>query len=83
MVSMKDIAVRCGVSVATVSKALNDHSDISDAIERISAVSPNRVLLLENARMKLSSTDFRSKLDRSLVPEGVYEYIEERGLYRK
>lgn len=28
MVSMKDIAAACGVSVATVSKALNDHSDI-------------------------------------------------------
>ena len=29
MVSMKDIAQRCGVSVATVSKALNGQSDIS------------------------------------------------------
>lgn len=29
MVSMKDIAATCGVSVATVSKALNNHSDIS------------------------------------------------------
>lgn len=28
MVSMKDISVACGVSVATVSKALNDQSDI-------------------------------------------------------
>lgn len=31
MVSMKDISVACGVSVATVSKALNDHKDIGEA----------------------------------------------------
>lgn len=30
MVSIKDISVRCGVSVATVSKALNGHSDIAE-----------------------------------------------------
>ena len=30
MASMKDIAAACGVSVATVSKALNDHSDIGE-----------------------------------------------------
>ena len=30
MVSMKDISVVCGVSVATVSKALNNHSDIGE-----------------------------------------------------
>lgn len=31
MVSLKDIALRCGVSIATVSKALNDHKDVSAA----------------------------------------------------
>ena len=36
MVSMKDIALRCGVSVATVSKALNGQQDIGeDTRERI------------------------------------------------
>ena len=31
MISIKDVSARCGVSVATVSKALNDHSDIAEA----------------------------------------------------
>ena len=31
MVSLKDIAIHCGVSVATVSKVLNGHSDIGEA----------------------------------------------------
>lgn len=34
MVSLKDISVRCGVSVATVSKALNDHKDVSQATKQ-------------------------------------------------
>lgn len=31
-VTIKDIAVRCGVSVSTVSRVLNDHPDVSDAV---------------------------------------------------
>jgi len=34
MVSMKDISVACGVSVATVSKALNNHNDISEETKK-------------------------------------------------
>ncbi len=34
MVSMKDISKKVGVSVATVSKALNDHSDIGEATKQ-------------------------------------------------
>lgn len=34
MVSLKDIANHCGVSVATVSKVLHDHSDISEATKK-------------------------------------------------
>ncbi len=34
MVSIKDIAKKCGVSVATVSKALNDKDDISPAMKQ-------------------------------------------------
>lgn len=35
MVSMKDIALRCGVSVATVSKALNGYTDIGDETKKL------------------------------------------------
>lgn len=35
MVSMKDIAAKCGVSVATVSKSLNDHSDIGEETKKM------------------------------------------------
>ncbi len=39
MVSLKDIATKCGVSVATVSKALNGHSDVGeDTRKRITEV---------------------------------------------
>jgi LacI family transcriptional regulator len=34
MVTIKDVSKRCGYSVTTVSKALNDYSDISDATKQ-------------------------------------------------
>ena len=56
MVSMKDIASRCGVSVATVSKALNDHQDISrETRERICAVANEMGYLANSAARALKT----------------------------
>ncbi len=63
MVSLKDISAACKVSVATVSKALNDQSDISEATkERVRAVAKelgyccktrkNRMSYLEHAKYR-------------------------------
>jgi DNA-binding LacI/PurR family transcriptional regulator len=35
LVSIKDISTKCGYSVATVSKALNDHSDIAESTKAL------------------------------------------------
>ena len=49
MPSLKDLAKECGVSVATVSKALNDQPDIAQATrERIHAAA-RRMGYLPNA----------------------------------
>ena len=56
MVSMKDIAQRCGVSVATVSKALNGHDDISrETRERIQAVASEMGYLANAAARALKT----------------------------
>ena len=34
MISIKDLAKECGVSMATVSKALNDHADVAEATKK-------------------------------------------------
>jgi len=35
LISIKDISTKCGFSVATVSKALNDHSDIAESTKEL------------------------------------------------
>lgn len=54
MPSLKDLAKECGVSVATVSKALNDQPDIAAATrERIRAAA-RRMGYLPNAAARAS-----------------------------
>lgn len=57
MVSMKDIAKLCGVSVATVSKALNDYSDVGEATkERIRAVAEEQGYFPNSSARALKTT---------------------------
>jgi LacI family transcriptional regulator len=56
MVSLKDIAERCGVSIATVSKALNGQLDIGeDTRERICAVADEMGYLTNSAARALKT----------------------------
>ena len=56
MVSMKDIALRCGVSVATVSKALNSQPDIGEETRsRIAAVAKEMGYMTNSAARALKT----------------------------
>lgn len=50
MVSIKNIAEKCGVSIATVSKALNNHSDISSATKKLVCETANEMGYFPNAQ---------------------------------
>ncbi|MDD6193514.1 MAG: LacI family DNA-binding transcriptional regulator, partial [Lachnospiraceae bacterium] len=57
MISLKDIASECGVSVATVSKALNGQSDIGEETKRRVIETANRLGYVPNAVAKALKTD--------------------------
>lgn len=57
MVSMKDIALKCGVSVATVSKALNGQPDISEETRRRVEQAAKDLGYLSNAAARALKTN--------------------------
>ncbi|MBE5910582.1 LacI family DNA-binding transcriptional regulator [Pseudobutyrivibrio sp.] len=57
MVSLKDIAAECGVSIATVSKALNDHSDIGVETKNRIRKKANEMGYVPNAAAKSMKTN--------------------------
>lgn len=56
MVSIKDIALECGVSPATVSKALNDHDDVSIATKQRVRDTAKRLGYLPNSMAQALKT---------------------------
>lgn len=57
MVSIKDIAEKCGVSIATVSKALNNRNDISIATRKFVCSTAEAMGYLPNAQARALKTN--------------------------
>jgi DNA-binding LacI/PurR family transcriptional regulator len=57
MVSIKDVAEKCGVSIATVSKALNNHNDVSENTKRIVKQVANELGYLPNSQARALKTN--------------------------
>ncbi|WP_312644655.1 LacI family DNA-binding transcriptional regulator [Hydrogenoanaerobacterium sp.] len=57
MVSIKDIALRCGVSVASVSKALNGHQDISEKTRTIICQAAKEMGYMPNSAARTLKTN--------------------------
>lgn len=57
MVSIKDIAAACGVSIATVSKALNDHKDVSETTKLTVQETAKRMGYFPNSQARALKTN--------------------------
>ena len=57
MVSIKDIASACGVSIATVSKALNDHRDVSGSTKAMIRETAKKMGYLPNSQARALKTN--------------------------
>lgn len=57
MVSIKDIASACGVSIATVSKALNNHKDVSESTKTMIRETAKKLGYLPNSQARALKTN--------------------------
>lgn len=57
MISIKNIAERCGVSTATVSKALNDHKDVSELTKKLVRETAKEMGYLPNSQARALKTN--------------------------
>lgn len=70
MVSMKDIAAKCNVSVATVSKALNDHSDIGEDTKKLIRDTAQKLGYFPNSSARALKTKRTLNIGVLFVDEG-------------
>ncbi|MBO7334789.1 MAG: LacI family DNA-binding transcriptional regulator [Lachnospiraceae bacterium] len=70
MVSMKDIARRCNVSVATVSKALNDQTDIGEQTKDLIKKAAKEMGYFPNAQARALRTNRSYNIGVLFVDEG-------------
>ena len=70
MVSMKDIAAKCNVSVATVSKALNDHEDIGLATRELIKKTAKEMGYFPNSQARALRTNRSFNIGVLFVDEG-------------
>jgi len=70
MVSMKDIAARCNVSVATVSKALNDQSDIGIATRNLIKQTAKEMGYFPNSQARALRTNKSYNIGVLFVDQG-------------
>ena len=70
MISMKDIADRCSVSVATVSKALNDHDDIGEETKKNIREMAERLGYHPNSSARALKTKRTNNIGVLFVDEG-------------
>lgn len=70
MVSMKDIADKCSVSVATVSKALNDHKDIGEDTKRHIREIAEKLGYFPNSSARALKTKVTNNIGVLFVDEG-------------
>ncbi|MBO4266879.1 MAG: LacI family DNA-binding transcriptional regulator [Lachnospiraceae bacterium] len=71
MVSMKDIAEKCSVSVATVSKALNNHNDIGEETKKLIKATADRLGYYPNSSARALKTKKSSNIGVLFVDEGM------------
>ena len=70
MISMKDIAERCSVSVATVSKALNNHSDIGEDTKKLIRETADKLGYFPNSSARALKTKRTYNIGVLFVDEG-------------